>query len=331
MKKSLIVFLLIGMAGFAVAQDPVSQLSADLETLFVELGKDMMPGLETAAVLNHELGSAEFGNLPHMYFSLSVGATAPSGTLTFLDDESKFDNPELFDQLLEQAGDLKNSDYYSTLQDYFPYPSIRAVYGIGLFSDYELSLQAGLIPQSITDMGLSMGGVDEEVTAEIINLGFRLRRVLVHQDKESHLPAISAGIGYIYSGIDFGYSLDALDPLDAGGTDLVLAGTATFKTTVHSFGTDVRASGRFLRVFYPFLGASAYYQKTSYEAGVAEFTINGSAPNPEPFSSQEKQDVNLVINTGFDMKLLVFNLFLHGNYAVSTRAPGAILGMRLQF
>jgi len=30
------------------------------------------------------------------------------------------------------------------------------------------------------------------------------------------------------------------------------------------------------------------------------------------------------------MKLTVLNLFLHANYAVATRAPGAILGMRIQ-
>jgi hypothetical protein len=31
-----------------------------------------------------------------------------------------------------------------------------------------------------------------------------------------------------------------------------------------------------------------------------------------------------------DMKLAFFNLFTHLNYAVTTRAPGAVVGVRVQ-
>ena len=59
----------------------------------------------------------------------------------------------------------------------------------------------------------------------------------------------------------------------------------------------------------------------------------GPAPEFKLFLTLPGMDFNafnVVLNTGFDMKLAVLNLFAHVNYAVGTRAPGAILGMRIQ-
>ncbi len=325
------------------AQDAITQLSIDLETVFNELGKDVVPNLQTASVLNHGLGSAELGNFPHMYFSFSAGGTVAPGVLEFTKDEEKFENYDLFNNLLDEAG-ANDEEVRDITDNYAPYPSVRAGFGVGLAGGYELSVQAGIIPQAVTDLA-----GEEALTGTITTVGTRLRKVLVRRDRG--VPAISAGVGYVYSNIDFGYDLAEIDPLYLDGeegandyTALELAGTPTFKAMTHSFGFDVRASTRFLYVFYPFVGMSTYYQRSTYEAGVDEFsgvleTRSGGGiptrtdvePAVQPYSEQEYDSFNVVLNTGFDMKLLIFNLFAHLNYAVTTQAPGAIVGIRLHF
>ena len=340
-KKVLILtFLLVfAVIGFAPAQDVITSLSIDLQTLFDEVGKDVVPNLQTTSVLNHGLGSAELGNFPHMYFSVSAGATVAPGILEFTYDEEKFENYALFNNLLEEAG-ANDSEVRDITDNYAPYPSVRTSFGVGLFGGYELSVQAGIIPQTITDMA-----GEEALTATITTVGTRLRRVLVRRDRG--VPAISAGIGYVYSDIDFGYDLSQLDPLEVSGsegdpdyTTLALEGKPTFRAVTHSFGFDVRASTRFLWVFHPFIGLSSYYQNSTYEAGVNNFGGElivgtedpvGVTPSVQPFSEQEYHNFNVVLNTGFDVKLLILNVFAHVNYAIATQAPGAIVGVRLHF
>ncbi len=341
MKKTAFVLaiLLCAVAVFAIG--PVTEIATDMETLFSELGKDIMPGLQTASVLNHELGAAELGRFPHMYFSVSGGITTPGNVLTFLDDEDIFVNPQLFEQVTDQLNDARDNvpDFDPFLPaDFGPFPSVRGTFGLGLFGGWEANVQFASIPQSIMDSVVS----DEPITAELTTIGVRLRRVLVSRER-GLLPAVSAGVGYTYSNLDFGYDLGEIEPLTVDEntkTYLKLNGEAKFFNRVHSFGTDVRASTRFLGIFYPFVAASAYYQSSSYEAGINNFSgtleIDGTAQNPiepavQPFSEQELKDVNVVVSTGVDIKLLILNLFVHGNYALSTRAPGAVVGVRLQF
>jgi len=333
MKKTAFVLVLALIATTAFSQTAITQVAIDMETLFTEIGKDIMPGLQTASVLNHELGAAEHGNFPRMYFSVSAGATAPGGVLTFLEDEELFENPGLFSQVTDEITD---NEAYDIITEYFPLPSIRGTFGIGLFGGWEANVQLASVPQNVTDMVAS----DQPVAADVTTIGLRVRKVLVSRER-GLLPSISAGVGYTYSNLDFGYDLAEIDPLEIDDTtNLALNGEVKFVNRIHSFGADVRASTRFLAVFHPFIGASAYYQSSTYEAGIDGFDgtleISGQIPivvEPavEPFSEQELRDVNVVLNTGVDIRLLILNVFVHGNYALSTRAPGAVVGVRLQF
>lgn len=352
-----VVFVLVVLAltltapSAVVAQSVIDNLSADLQLLFSELGKEVVPNLQTASVMNHELGSAQLGEFPRMYFSLSAGSTLDtSGVLLFTKPKfsDRYENYGLFNNLFDEMG-LNDSSTRDITDNYLPMPSLRAGIGIGLVQDMELSLQIGVIPQAAADAAFGMAGSDdlEDVTASITTVGTRLRRVIVRQDRG--VPAVSAGIGYVYSAIDFGYPLDTLDPLDIGGEgedkqSLAVDGEMIFKTVTHSFGLDVRASQQFARVFFPFVGMSAYFQVSDYEAGVKDFggeIISGEEPQRgtgtavtpaiQPFSEQEYRDFNVVLNTGVDVKMAILNIFLHGNYAFSTRAPGAIVGVRFQF
>jgi hypothetical protein len=323
------VVLLLGVAPLTFSQDPLSQLSKDLQTMLDELGKEMGPNLQTVSVLNHGLGSAEIGDFPRMYVSVSAGASVAPGILKFTADEEKFDNYALLENFLEEAGFEDGSSVRDITDNYAPYPSARAAFGVGLAGGWEVEVQGGVIPQAAADMA----GVDG-LTANITTIGGRVRKVLVRQ--EQGVPAVSVGLGYVYSGINFGYDLAEIDPLDAGGTTLDLDGEITYQATSHSYGTDLRVSTRFLRVFYPFVGASGYFQTTDYKAGIDGFSaLVGNATTPtspttEPLSEQEFRNFNLVLNTGLDMKLAIFNFFGHFNYAVTTQAPGAIIGMRIQ-
>ncbi|HKK47922.1 MAG TPA: hypothetical protein VJ932_02425, partial [Alkalispirochaeta sp.] len=263
--------------------------------------------------------------------SFSAGGTVAPGVLEFTQDENSYDwnNFYLLDQLLTEAS-LNDDEIRDITDNYAPYPSLRVGYGVGLVNGYEISLQAGVVPQAVADLA-----GQEALTASLTTIGTRLRKVLVRQDRG--VPAISAGIGYVYSNIDFGYDLTDLDPLELaeGGDPLQLQGNAVFATTTHSFGFDVRASSRFIRVMYPFLGFSAYYQRSDYEAGIKNFggqigTADPTQPAVQPFTSQDFDAFNVVLNSGFDIKLSVINLFTHINYALGTRAPGAIVGLRVQ-
>ncbi|MFO8042522.1 MAG: hypothetical protein R6U25_04900, partial [Alkalispirochaeta sp.] len=298
-------------------QAQINGLAEDLQIIFDRLGEDVVPNLQIASVMNHELGSAELGDFPRMYFSFSAGGTLAPGVLEFTQDEDSYNwnNFYLLDQLLTEAG-LNDSDVRDITDNYAPYPSLRVGYGVGLFDGYELSLQAGVVPQAVADLA-----GQEAFTANLTTIGTRLRKVLVRQDRG--VPAISAGIGYVYSNLDFGYDLSDLEPLELaeGGDPLELQGEAVFATTTHSFGFDVRASSRFIRVVYPFLGFSAYYQTSAYEAGIRDFggqigTADPSQPAVAPYASQDFNAFNVVLNSGFDVKLSVINLFTHVNYAL---------------
>lgn len=328
MGKKIIVLavMLVLFATTAWAQSTLDQLAGDLQTVFEELGEEIVPNLQTASVLNHGLGSAQLGNFPHMYFSLSTGATVAPGVLEFTNDEEKFENYGLIDSFLEEAG-LNDSDVRDITDNYAPYPSMRASVGVGLLNGYEVDVQLGIVPSALSG-AIPVDGLDASITT----IGTRVRKVLVEQQRG--IPAISVGVGYVYSMIDFGYNLDELDPIDFGGEQLDLSGEMTFEAQTHSIGIDARASTRFLRVSYPFIGVSGYFQRSTYKAGIADFAGNiNDVPTPiavEPLSEQDFNDFNMVINTGSDIKLAFINLFIHLNYAIDTRAYGGILGMRVQ-
>ncbi len=331
MKRKTTVLAAALLVAFTVGvQAQLNSLSDDLRIVFDQIGQDVVPNLQTASVMNHELGSAELGDFPRMYFSFSAGGTVAPGVLEFTQDEDSYNwkNFYLLDQLLTEAG-LNDDSIRDITDNYAPYPSLRVGYGVGLAAGYELSLQAGVVPQAVADTA-----GQEALTANLTTIGTRLRKVLVRQDRG--VPAISAGIGYVYSDLGFGYNLEEIEPLELaeGGDPLQLQGEAIFATTTHSFGFDVRASSRFIRVMYPFLGFSAYYQRSDYEAGIKNFAgqvgTETTEPAVQPYASQDFNAFNVVLNTGFDIKLSVINLFTNVNYALGTRAPGAIVGLRVQ-
>jgi hypothetical protein len=50
----LTLLLVVGLSMGAYAQ--IDNLALDLQLIFDEIGKDMVPNLQTASILNHELG-----------------------------------------------------------------------------------------------------------------------------------------------------------------------------------------------------------------------------------------------------------------------------------
>lgn len=329
---ALLVAFTLGVQAQLIDGGPLDDFAKDLQLIFDELGGEVVPNLQTASILNHGLGSAELGSFPHMYLSFSAGGTVGPGLLKFTnsEDDADWQNFFLVNELLDSAG-VNDSEVRDITDNYAPFPSMRVSYGVGIADGYELSLQAGIVPQAAADLA-----GEEALTATLTTLGGRLRKVLVRQDRG--VPAISVGIGYVYSGIGFGYDLADLDPLsDSEDPEQVLrlGGDAVFDTQTHSFGVDVRTSTRLARVIYPFIGLSAYYQNSTYEAGIDNFTITQGTGDPQttatqPFSSQTFNAFNVVLNSGMDFKLSIINLFAHVNYAVGTRAPGGIVGLRFQ-
>lgn len=328
-KKSIVLAVcLMLLATTAWTQTTLDELATGLQIFFDELGEELVPNLQTASVLNHGLGSAQLGDFPHMYVSLSAGATVAPDVLTFTDDEETFgDQYSFVENFLDEAG-LNDSSVRDVTDNYAPYPSMRASFGIGLVGGYEIDIQAGIVPSALSGV-IPVDGVDASITT----IGTRVRKVLV--EHEAGIPAISVGVGYVYSSIDFGYDLDELDPIDFGSQTIDLSGDLILEAQTHSFGIDARTSTQLARVFYPFVGVSGYFQRSTYKAGIEDLSgeLEDETPAPinkEPLSEQEFNDFNLVVNTGTDIKLAAFNLFVHLNYAIDTQAYGGIVGMRVQ-
>ena len=318
--------------GQALHANPVDDLADELRVLFDQLGMNMVPHLQTVAVTNHELGMAELGDFPSRYFSFSLGASVAGDFLGFIDRPGTFN---LLDpnNLLDEAG-VSDNEYYDRIKDTFPYPMLRAVYGMGLTGGYELSFHVGVVPRMVTDLALGLAD-QREVSGSLTNLGGRVRKVLI--PRGHGLPAISAGVGYTYSAVRLGYELNEFE-VDFGDDPILLNGEAKFNTTTHSFGVDVRASGKIMAI-YPFVGATVYHQRTRYEAGIEGFegviTINGdtqtvTATAVQPYAERSFSDVNVLLNTGLDRKMGAMKFFSQVYFGVCSRASGGILGFRIQ-
>lgn len=348
MKRVLVVVgALLFSVGSAGAQTvDLSPLGDDFTALMAGLGYDLIPNLEQAALWSQGPGVATLGD-SKFYFSTSLGALISGGILTFVDEEnSAF---ELLDvsTLLEQAlsGSEQAASVLTTLQGFFPYPTLRAALGFAV-GPVEVGLDVSGFPQGLTNAaaGLASRFVGEDSGLEALalsalHLGTRARTSLL--DDGGPLPAISIGTGYVISTFNMGYSLGSIDslPLGAAG-DLSLGGDLVLESAIHSFGIDVSASKR-LGFFVPFVGVSPWLQLTNYRGGVENFTAVLSDDNPgtddleytdeDPIANIVSADLSMLTTFGFEMFLGRTVIFVHGSYTIGEGSPGVALGTRFQF
>lgn len=321
--------LLFALAFTSVyAQSPVETLAGDLSDFLEKTSREITPHMQSSAITSLETGSAEIGSFPSMYFSLGFGALFTDGVGDVIDADYTIDVEGILE---DEAGD---NDAYDMIRDSLPLPVVRLTYGIGLLRGYEANFQLMTIPSALTDAT----GVDG-VSFGLTNVGGRVRKTVISDGPQT--PAVSIGVGYVYSSFNMGYELKELDPVDVGSNAQIAldGGEIRYELVTNSAGIDVRLSEK-VGPIIPFIGVSSWYQWSSYEGGVDKMTGTVTTTNPNSTSDFspvnevndfKDNDLNTIVSAGLDVKLGFFVYFLEGSYAFSTRAPAAYTGFRFQF
>lgn len=302
-------------------QSAIDTLAADLSDFLLQTGRELTPQMQSAAITSLEAGSAEIGSFPRMYFSLGLGALFTDGLSDVIDGDYTIDVEGILE---DQVG---GNDAYDLIRGFLPLPVLRVTYGVGLVAGFEASVQLMTIPSALTDTAGVSG-----VTAGLTNVGARLRRVVLPDGPG--VPAISVGVGYVYSSFNLGYELVELENVDVGGTQItVTGGEVSYELVTNSAGVDVRVSEP-VGPIVPYLVLSSWYQWSSFDGGIDGLagTVSNTAVGPvDQPRSFEDNDLNVLVAGGVDLRLGIFTFFLEGSYAFSTQAPAAYTGFRLQF
>lgn len=303
------------------AQTPVEILAGDLSDFLEQTSREITPHMQSSAITSLETGSAEIGSFPHMYFSLGLGAMFTDGISNAIEADYTIDVEGILE---DEAGD---NQAYDLIQNSLPLPVVRLTYGIGLVRGYEASLQLMTIPSALTDAA----GV-EGASFGLTNVGGRVRKTVISDGPQT--PAVSIGVGYVYSSFNMGYELKELESVDVGGSEIIVTGgEITYELVTNSAGLDVRLSEK-IGPIIPYIGVASWYQWSSFEGGVDGLTGTVSTTTVGPVNTLrdfKDNDLNTIVSAGVDLKLGFFVYFLEGSYAFSTRAPAAYTGFRFQF
>lgn len=344
MKKIVIVvflFLLL-IPCMAPAQD-LDPIIRDLSAMFEGIGNDILPYLQQTVIAGEGIGRASIGLDSRFYAGFSLGATFSPGLLTFLDDENYFEILNVSGLLDQALGAAEGeSTILDTFSSFFFFPTMRLVAGVRLPLGMDLSAMFSIIPGALTGAIANAAGFPG-IELRQLNIGVRLRKVLVHDS--GGFPAISIGAGYTYA--SFGAAFDVTEALrdsftqEIGGNYLALDGAINMGTSVHTAGVDFIISKKLL-IFYPFLKISPWYQWGRYNGSIEGFKaafydneelsgdpIVETAENP--VSVLTKNDLSLILAAGFEVALGKFILTPSGSFDVGTKQFHANLSMRLQF
>ncbi|MFW6250550.1 MAG: hypothetical protein ACOC47_05535 [Alkalispirochaetaceae bacterium] len=321
-RLTLMVLLLFVLALPSLsAQSAIDTLASDLSDFLLETGRTLTPQMQSAAITSLEAGSAEIGGFPGMYFSLGVGALFTDGLADVIDGDYTIDVEGILEDQVE------GNDVYDLIRGFLPLPVLRVTYGVGLFEDLEASVQLMTIPSALTDTAGVSG-----VSAGLTNIGGRVRKVVVSDGPG--VPAVSLGVGYVFSSFNLGYELEELENVDVGETQItVTGGEVSYELVTNSAGIDVRVSER-VGPIVPYLAVSSWYQWSSFDGGIEALagTVSNTEVGPvDQLRSFDDNDLNVLLSGGVDLRLGVFVFFLEGSYAFSTQAPAAYTGFRLQF
>ncbi len=328
----IIVMALLLAAGMVSAQD-LLPLGRDLTTMLDKLGQDVVPYLLQNAEAGDGIGLAELPEKDNFFMTFSAGAVLANGIGTFLGEEGTFELLDV-DGLLRQAlGGSSGEKYYELAQELFPYPNLRLALGFRFFFKTELLLQFSILPQQLTDLIADMAGLSG-ITLNRMNAGLRVRKALLH---DGHgFPAVSLGVGYVYSAFNMGYALPNDFSQDISGSPLTLGGDLEMATRLHSFGLDLAVSKK-LGFFIPYLAVSPWYQWARYTGTVRDFVATAGAGDytaqggRDPSAEVSVLDLSLLLSGGFELKMGGFVLQADAAYSLTGKSLGANLGMRLQF
>jgi hypothetical protein len=324
----------------------ITGLYQEVGMLLEGFGKETLPFAQQFGLTMDGTGRAEVGK--SFFFSLSAGTVFLPGIAKFRDsdDFNTLKLSGLLGGVTSQPGLF--SDLYRTSETLFFDPGLRLTLGLALTNGIEGWLHFGIIPQAIMNAVGGLVPTLPDITLNRMNLGGRLRFVLV-KDQPS-LPAVSLGVGYTYTqfnaGLDLGTLLDMLDsPLEFAGWRAGLEGDLAIATRMHTAGVELALSKKLL-VFVPFLRLGGWYQWASYSANITHGdnltgpVISLSDPNnlvtpPSPVGTWTPvelkiHDMSFVAAAGLEIALRHFSLILQGAYNTSAPAPSANISFQFR-
>jgi len=343
---SLLILLVVGLSGFAVAQADISGIGTDFENLVEELGKEMLPNIEQLAVWGQFPGQAALPEDSRFFFTLSGGAVfGLNGILNFIDDPDAFELLNvgtMLDAILVEGGGASNA--IAKVQGMFPYPIARTAFGFKLPADLELMADFAIVPQFIANGTVNIANRFlpsplPPFTLNSLHVGSRIRKVLLRD--APGLPAVSIAVGYSYTGFNIGYDFGEIGSLSTAIGDLYFDGELYLRNRIHSFGLDLQVSKN-LGWFVPFIGLSPYYQLAGFSGGVENFdAFVDFYPEPPvnrdieysglpPQTTLADNDLALVVFGGFDLVFGSLALQVHGSYNIGEGGPAVTIGTRFQ-
>lgn len=328
MKKfpALMILILFAAVPLLSAQSLIdlAPFQTDFQALMTSIGREIVPNLQAIALSGDVLGEA---SLDHFTFTLlGVGVNLANGVGKILapgayDWQFVLPLSSLVQTALSGIGAV-GANAVEAARSVVPFPALRFALGFPVWGGFELLGSGFWIPQAATDLLVSLLEPSGSGTVSglhprfsILNFGVKARKVFL-TDRD-WTPAVSAALGYVYSDVGLGVSLDSLSalagqPIDVAGIGtLDMSGKLDFHTFVHSAGLDFHVSKR-LAVFTPFLKLSTWYQYASFVSG-ADMTATvtpsqtGAAAISLPLETATDlvvSDISFLMTTGLELRLL---------------------------
>jgi hypothetical protein len=326
--------MLAAMAVPAGAQD-LSVIESDLSTFLGGLGSEILAQLQQGILIGDAVGEAEIGDFPHMYFASSTGAVFTNGIAKNISQEDSPFQLVNFSGIVGQALGAANNqiatDLYNLSRTGFLYPHTRFSFGIGTVAGIEVLGDITYWPQALTGWisGMVLENADM-LTVDILSLQLRLRKVLLRDS--GFYPAVSAGVGYAYSGTTFGFNLSSIGSVAMGPFSIDFSNSRiTLATSLNAVGLDLNISKRLL-VFIPYLRFASWYEWGSFSSGLTNMSVTiVSTSTLEPTATRQISGMTFLLQGGMEILLGVMDLTLGGSVNPLTGFLSAelSLGVRL--
>jgi len=321
MKKRIFAIILVLASASSGLFAQFAPLERDFSKLMLLIGREVMPFVQQNDLAGTGIGVASMEG-DFFYVALTAGAVFSDGIYKFRNQN----NPEfemlnvykLIDDAVPSSGTAR--DLYNKSEDIFPYPTVKLALGLRIIG----------LDFIFTGIGVPKGILStDELEADLMNFGIRVRKDILKE--KGWFPSISLGVGYVYSGIHFKYTLEEFTQ-DFSEQDLVINGGLSLDTRVHSFGFDVGIA-KTLLILTPFLRTSLWYQNAYYETkGSLKAQLGTGLPTD--FSPSAKVTINdwaVMFAGGLDINLFLIQLCATGTYNPSTKGWGAEVSLRFGF
>ena len=308
----------------------LSQLNADVTTLFSSIGQNLAPHLHELAVSGNDLvGEADLrGPLGITVTVAGLSVETMDGIAKVLGTTSssvwKFSLLSIPSLVQSNVG---SSGFYSmATTSAFAWPAPRFGIGVSLPLGFDFLGNGFYFSTSLVNSALGATGISLPFSLttlganlDMLSAGGVVRKSILSDTKGFWRPSASVGVSYNWSSFNFtvdNFSLGAFgvsDPVLQGLGTLSMSGKLGFHSRVQTFGALFQVSKSILWVLTPYAKVGAYYHITDYNSNfdvtavVTPSTSTGSTIT-QALSAPvaiHSEDASLVVSGGMEVKVLV--------------------------